>query len=90
MSGANEIGFSLCRTPAGELVNGPVATGTPNRVGIPIACPPGAKWEGLHHTHPGGVPRLSGLDLATASQTGAKVMCVEADGDLRCYKFERS
>ena len=82
----NEMGFTLCRTQAGRLVAGPVATGTPTSVDITVACPKGARYEGLFHTHPGGVASPSTTDVRSALRTGAKNMCIDADGDLRCWR----
>lgn len=90
MGNVNEIGFSICRAPDDMLVSGPVAVGTPNRVNIPIACPPDAEFIGLFHTHPGGVAKPSQLDEQSAADHNAKVMCIEADGILRCFPVDAS
>lgn len=81
----NETGFSLCATPEGRVAAGPVVRGTPNSVNVPIACPPGADFFGLYHTHPGGVPEPSPKDMQSAAEVGASVSCINADGVLRCY-----
>lgn len=84
----NEVGFSICRVRAtGKLTNGPVATGTPMRVDIPVECPPDARFEGLYHTHPGGVAMPSAMDVRSAKQVGARVLCIQVPetGEMACY-----
>lgn len=81
----NETGFAICRTPTGRLVNGPVSTGSPTRVDIHVACPPGSRFEGLFHTHPGGVAQPSPMDIAAARQTGAAHQCILSDSEMRCF-----
>ncbi len=81
----NEIGYSLCRAPSGRLVRGPMAEGTPTRVQIPVACPPGTTFEYLFHTHPGGVAYPSNMDIKSGIRVGAKGLCIDADGDRQCY-----
>ena len=82
----NEVGFALCRVRAtGKLASGPVTSGTPNRVGITVACPPGSDFIGLAHTHPGGVAEPSALDKRTAKEHGAAVMCIASDTELACF-----
>ena len=81
-----EFGFSLCRTPAGGLVTGPMATGTHNRVEIPVACPAGSRFTGLYHTHPGGVALPSKTDTDSARKVGAKALCISSDTETRCQK----
>ena len=85
----NEVGYSLCRAPSGALVRGPMAEGTPTRVQIPIACPPGTTFEGLNHTHPGGVAFPSSMDIKSGIRVGAKVLCIDADGDRKCFRLKR-
>lgn len=87
---ANEIGFTLCRTPRGQIVRGPMATGTPTRVQIPVACPSGTAFFGLFHTHPGGVARPSAQDIASAQRVGAEVICVASDTELRCFGVKKT
>lgn len=85
---ANEVGFSICRVKAtGKLVNGPVATGTPMRVDIPVQCPPDSRFEGLYHTHPGGIAMPSAMDVRSAKQVGARVLCIQVPetGEMACY-----
>ena len=92
---ANEMGFSLCRTPKGRIVAGPVASGTPTRVDISVACPPGSRFVGLMHTHPklpngqGGIPQLSATDRQSALRVGAKVSCVGTEKALRCFGVKK-
>ena len=86
----NEVGFSMCRDGSGRLVFGPVATGTPTSVQIPVQCPPGASFEGLAHSHPGGIPVPSRMDVSEALRLKAKVLCIDADGVTKCYRPTRS
>lgn len=85
--GKNEIGFAICRTPGGELVNGPVNTGTPMSVDIPVSCPPGTRLEGLHHTHPGGIAFPSKTDIRLAVRLGIKNMCISDDSRTDCFRI---
>ena len=85
----NEIGYTLCRTQGGKLMRGPIAEGSSSAVRVRMACPPGTQLEGLFHTHPGGVARPSAVDMATARRVGAKIMCIDADGELRCFRPRR-
>lgn len=82
----NEIGASICRRPNGSFVFGPFATGTPVSVNVPIKCPAGSTFHGIYHTHPGGVPIPSAQDLRSGRQTGSQVLCVNADGNMVCYR----
>lgn len=83
---SNEIGFSLCRdTGTGKIVHGPVREGTPTSVGIVMKCPVGSDFIGLAHTHPGGVATPSAQDWRSARNVDASVLCIDADGDLRCH-----
>ena len=84
-----EVGFTMCRTGAGALVRGPLATGTRTRLNIPISCPPGSVMEGLFHTHPGGQASPSQRDVASAKQYGAKVLCITNDTTTRCFRVTR-
>ena len=81
-----EIGFAGCRTAQGGVVSGPIATGTHNRVEIPVACPAGSRFEFLYHTHPGGVSLPSRTDLDSAKKVGAKALCISSDTETRCQK----
>lgn len=86
----NEIGFSLCNL-RGKVVAGPVTQGTPTAVDIKIACPPGATFFGLLHTHPrlpdgrGGIPKLSRVDRDSAIRVKADVSCVVTEGATKCF-----
>ena len=84
----NEIGFSLCKLPSGKLTHGPIATGTPISVGIPVQCPSGSALYGLFHTHPGGVPYPSQRDVKSQRLTGAKVSCIQSDKALKCFRLK--
>lgn len=85
---ANEYGFAICRTPAGRLVQGPTAWGTPTSVSIPLGCPAGSTFLGLFHTHPGGTAYPSEQDLKSAVAVAARILCIESDKDgLRCFRI---
>lgn len=83
----NEIGFTLCRATDGSLVTGPMAEGTPVSVNIPIRCPVGSKFDSLFHTHPGGIAYPSNQDIQSAKRVGAKNICIDADGTMRCFRL---
>lgn len=87
----NEYGFSLCRTRGGAIVAGPVATGTPTSVQIPVACPKGSTFFGLYHTHPGAgaVAYPSPTDVASGRRTGSKQLCIQSNRALNCYALGR-
>ena len=80
-----EIGFTLCRNDAGTLTHGPVARGTRENVNVPIRCPAGSTFEGIYHTHPGGVPLPSAQDIRAALEVGARTMCIQSDHKLNCF-----
>jgi len=82
-----EIGFSLCRAQNGKLVKGPLAKGSANEVSVPVHCPEGSKFEGLFHTHPGGVASPSPQDIKSAVEVGANVLCIMNDSSLRCFRI---
>ena len=82
----NEIGAAVCRFPGGRLAFGPWARGTPTSVNVPLQCPPGATLSSIYHTHPGGVAYPSDQDVASARQAGVKSLCINADGDLKCFR----
>ncbi len=86
----NEIGFAMCRVrKTRQLVRGPVASGSPTRVDIPIKCPPGSDFEVMVHTHPGGRAEPSSLDMRTAQRFGAKASCIASDTELKCHPVPR-
>jgi len=89
MSRRDEFGFAMCRLPSGKLVRGPVATGNPRTVQIPVQCPPGSQLVGLFHTHPGGIAFPSHTDVQSGIRVGARSLCIDADGDLRCFTIRR-
>ena len=83
----NEIGASICQFPGGGLAFGPWAEGTPQSVSIEVACPTGADFLGIFHTHPNGVPAPSPQDIKSGLASGSKVLCIKAiPGDLKCYR----
>ena len=82
----NEIGASICGAPNGQIAFGPWSEGTPTGVGVQIQCPPGMDFLGIYHTHPGGVAQPSALDIQTGLAVNAKHLCINADGDLQCWR----
>lgn len=89
MGQRNEIGFSLCEADDGKLHAGPISEGTPTSVRIPISCPTNTRLVGLHHTHPGGIAQPSATDIKSARKVGVEVLCIDADGDLACFRVRR-
>ena len=85
----NEVGFTICRAKSGKLTHGPMATGSPTGVNIPVSCPPGSRMEGLFHTHPKGVAYPSDIDIRSAVKVGAKALCVQSDTELACFRITR-
>ena len=85
----NEIGASICGTPNGQIVFGPWSEGTPTSVKVNGTCPPGMTFLGIYHTHPGGVAQPSAQDIKSGLAVNAKHLCIEADGDLRCWRKKR-
>lgn len=86
----NEFGFPLCQLPDGTINrNVRVSHGTPTSVEVDSHCPPGSVYQGVYHTHPGGVDFPSRQDLRAAVQSGAKVMCIENDVKMSCYLIQR-
>ncbi len=83
----NEIGAAICQKRNGRFVFGPFSEGTPTSVNINAKCPPGSKFFGIYHTHPKGVALPSQTDLASGRRVGAKTLCINADGDLRCHNL---
>lgn len=81
----NEFGFSLCRDGNGKLVAGPVAHGGPFSVNVPLQCPANSRFEGLFHTHPGGVAFPSPTDIRNGRDAGAKFLCVQNDEHMQCF-----
>ena len=81
----NEFGFTLCRYQNGQLTRGPVATGDPMSVNIPVSCPPHSKLAGLYHTHPGGIAKPSDTDIRSAKKVGAEVLCISDDRQTVCH-----
>jgi len=82
----NEIGASICGAPDGSILFGPWSTGTPTGVSVTVGCPSGADFLGVYHTHPGGIAVPSAQDIKAGLQVGAKYLCINADGDLRCWR----
>lgn len=83
----NEIGFAVCKTDDGRFVRGPVAEGTPLNVTIPLRCPPNSRIVGMVHTHPGGIPQPSEMDLAAAAKYNIANLCIAQpeDGVMNCF-----
>ena len=82
----NEVGFTICKNPTGELAPGPLAVGDPYNVDIPVSCPAGSKLLGLHHTHPGGRAYPSKQDIRSARQLRVPYLTIDADGTLRTFR----
>ena len=87
---ANEFGFSLCQAQDGKLVKGPTATGTPINVSIPVTCPAGSHFTGLFHSHPRGVAYPSPQDIDSALRVGAKILCIQSDQEMKCFRIQGS
>ena len=87
MRQTNEVGASICQKPNGQYVFGPKATGTPTSVNVPVSCPAGSKFVGIYHTHPGGIPVPSPMDLTSGRSVNAKLLCIKVPetGQTRCY-----
>ena len=83
----NERGFAICRTPSGQLIRGPEVEGTPLRVTIPLVCPTGSAFVGLHHTHPKGTAWPSQLDINSAKDFTVPLMCITDETKTRCFKI---
>lgn len=81
----NERGYSLC-TDGRKITKGRTAVGSPTNVVVP-GCPSGLGRVGIFHTHPGGTPHLSALDIAEAKRLGIPLMCVKARGVIKCYRM---
>jgi len=87
----NEFGFAIYARPDGSLLAGPLATGTPMSVSIPIVNPPpGTRLAGLFHSHPRGVAYPSNQDLQSAQQVQAPVLCIADDAQMRCFRMRYS
>lgn len=82
----NEIGASICGLPNGNLTFGPWAEGTPTAVSIQVKCPSGSTFLGIYHTHPNGIAVPSEQDVQSGLRVNANHLCINADGDLRCYR----
>lgn len=88
LNGPNEVGAAIYQYPDGRLAFGPWAKGTPTSVNVPIPNPPpGSSYAGIIHSHPKGVPYPSETDVRSGVRTGAKMLCIYADGDLRCHQL---
>ena len=86
-----EVGFTVCKVRGtGQLVRGPVTTGTPTSVDIVVECPPGSEPFALVHTHPGGVNTPSAMDVRSGQRFRMKAMCIADDRELRCFPVPQS
>ena len=80
---SNERGFTVCRAGA-RLVPGPVVTGSPEHVDVPLECPAGSEPVGLFHTHPRGATP-SARDIAETIRLGLDFVCAQApSGETKC------
>ena len=83
----NEIGASICQRPDGSYTFGPWAKGTPTNVNVPVQCPPGSRFTGIIHSHPGGIPIPSKTDVQSGRKVGAEQLCIISDsGSVHCYR----
>lgn len=89
--GPVERGFTGCAMPDGRLAHGPIATGTPTSVSIPVACPPGGEPQFLWHSHPGGVAYPSKQDIKSTREVGLRDLCITVpeQGETRCFRLRR-
>jgi proteasome lid subunit RPN8/RPN11 len=87
-----EVGSSICRTKAGKLVPGKMASGSMTHVDVELTCPPNTQFEGVWHTHPMGLAQPSEQDYEQARKLGVKKLCVTSTGhgvpdETRCYSI---
>ena len=83
----NEFGFSICQYQDGQLAAGPLMSGTPTSVQVPLTCPPGAKLRSIFHTHPGGAAYPSDTDIQSTLKAGLDTLCIQNDAELRCFRL---
>lgn len=85
----HEVGATICRCgPNYEL--GPMASGTRNRVKVPISCRTRCKPVGIVHTHPGGPVRLSNVDKKSLAKAKLSIGCVTDGVRMRCFRVKAS
>lgn len=89
MARANEIGATVCKLKNGRLAHGPITEGTPTSVNIRVECPPGGTPVALFHTHPGGVPYPSPMDIKSTRRVGLKHLCIQQPEtrELNCFQL---
>jgi proteasome lid subunit RPN8/RPN11 len=87
MPGGVEHAFTICER-GGRLARGSQASGDRYSVDLVISCPHGYRALGIFHTHPGGVPIPSEMDLRSAVLHGLTHVCVGVPetGVVRCYR----
>lgn len=87
MTDGLEHGYVICRTDDGDLLRGRETTGDRYNVDIDMHCPAG-RPVGIFHTHPGGVPVPSTVDISEAQRWGVEKLCigVPETGDLQCHR----
>ena len=83
----NEFGFAVCQYSDGQLTHGPVMTGTPNSVQVPLTCPPNTKLKSIFHTHPRGVAYPSDTDIESTLKAGLDTLCIQNDSSLKCFRL---
>ncbi len=87
-----ECGFVVCRKGR-KYAKGPVACGTPNRVEVPISCPPGYTPIAVVHNHPSGSPYPSIVDVKNLRKVGIPISCIIQgrfdSGRVKCYRIDK-
>jgi hypothetical protein len=86
----NEYGFALCRIRGTQrIIKGPTTWGTPTSVEISPVCPPGSKFVGNLHSHPGGSLEPSAIDLATERKHQFELACIVNETGIRCRRVRK-
>lgn len=82
-----EVAMQVCEIE-GDLVDGEMSHGSRTRVRVSTDCRAG-NLRGVIHTHPGGVPVPSEMDMQTAVMNDWDFVCVadEKGESLGCYCF---
>jgi len=83
-----EVGAAIC-CDARRCVLGPLSAGTRTRVEVNLKCPPGMRPVGTIHTHPGGLPLPSQMDIENLRRAGLRVSCIVAETGARCYLIDK-
>ena len=75
MSPDHEVGAAICQDAQG-LSFGPLSTGGPYNVSVPLRCPADGQVVGVFHTHPGGEAVPSSYDMAEAERLGLQYLAI--------------